>query len=179
MEYWRTCIECPRMQVSNLGNVRTTPEIISFGEVKKPFSRRLRPKKYGRYLYVNFNRRSYNVARLVANAFVSNPEHLDIVTFIDGNCYNVRDTNLRWSSRKDIMKHTLEQETYKRSRGRSISIVCEELGTKYPNVKHCLEDVERALNIHINYDTMLRHLKKSDSVCLLGIHFHKTDSKCS
>ena len=174
MEIWKTSDDCDKIQVSNFGEVRTKPELLDFGDDnKQPFSSKLKPRKYGRYLYVNFNGRSYSVARLVAKAFVPNPKNLPIVVFLDGNFCNLSYQNLKWSSRQDAMKQNLASSNYKRSRGKSISVFCDELNSEYDNVKTCLADVESKLGVHINYDTVLRHLRKSDDVCLQDVHFHK------
>lgn len=172
-EIWKTVEECNLIEVSNKGNVRTVPEIIKFGDAEQEFYQRLRPHKYGRYLYVNFNSKSYSIARLVATAFVPNPNKLTLVTFKDNDCYNLHADNLRWSSRSEAMTRCLQSSNYRRSRGKSIAICCEELDTQYLDVKSCLKDVNLKLGVDIKYDTLLRHLKKSEDVCVNGIHFHR------
>lgn len=66
------------------------------------------------YLYIKLGRRTTNVAihRLVAKAFIPNPDNLKEVDHIDGNKYNNCVDNLRWVNRSDNAYHlwTLKDE---------------------------------------------------------------------
>ena len=84
-------------QVSNLGNVK------SFTRIKK--GRLLKPGRYSNgYLFVHFakdtdkkgERHSYLIHRLVAQAFLPNPDGLPQVNHKDENKTNNRVDNLEW-----------------------------------------------------------------------------------
>lgn len=63
----------------------------------------------GKYLCVRLykNKIPYNkpVHRLVAEAFIPNPEHKEQVNHIDGNKLNNKISNLEWNTRSENMKH--------------------------------------------------------------------------
>ncbi len=60
------------------------------------------PKKTGivrGYRYISVGKRKYYIHKLVAAAFVQNPENKKVVIHIDGNLLNNNYENLRWASR--------------------------------------------------------------------------------
>lgn len=58
-------------------------------------------------LRLNHKKRSFRVHRLVAEAFVPNPNNLPEVNHIDGNKTNNKSTNLEWCSHRDNIEHAL------------------------------------------------------------------------
>lgn len=80
-------------QVSNLGNVRSSRRNII-----------LKQSKYSKYnqvnLYKNCVRRTFNVHRLVATAFLNNPNNYECINHIDENKRNNVVSNLEWCSKK-------------------------------------------------------------------------------
>lgn len=92
-------------QVSNLGNVRTL-NYKRTGEV-----RILRPgiQKRTGYLSVTLNKngtqKTKPVHRLVAEAFIPNPNNYKIINHIDGNKANNNVTNLEWCTHSHNNKH--------------------------------------------------------------------------
>ena len=80
-------------QVSNLGNIK------SFGYGKAIL---LKQFKDGKYLSVNLckdkKHKKYKVHRLVAEAFIPNPNNLPIINHKDENKYNNNVENLEWCS---------------------------------------------------------------------------------
>ena len=64
------------------------------------------------YVYVrlikNGKGQNFSVHRLVANAFVPNPNNLPIVHHIDGNRKNNSAENLQWCTQKENVAHCIE-----------------------------------------------------------------------
>lgn len=83
-------------QVSNLGNIRTL-------HYKKPYLRKLSKSKKG-YLRVNLSKdkkyKYYSVHRLVAEAFIPNPDNLPQINHKDEIRTNNRVDNLEWCTSK-------------------------------------------------------------------------------
>jgi hypothetical protein len=97
MEEWRDVKNSPRYEVSNLGNVRHK----SRKNILKP---RKDEKNYGYICYEvhladeTGKQRNQKIHRLVAEAFIPNPENKPKVDHIDRNPANNRADNLRWTT---------------------------------------------------------------------------------
>lgn len=69
----------------------------------------IRLNGYKQYrLSKNGEKQNFYAHRLVAEAFIPNPENLPIVNHIDGNKLNNNVTNLEWTSYSDNSKHAYE-----------------------------------------------------------------------
>lgn len=101
-------------QVSNLGRVRGLDRIVN-GKGNKPhfkkgriLAQRVRSKKY-QYLSVNLSKDdkliTYALHRLVAIAFIPNPENKPQVNHIDENRLNNCVDNLEWVTNYENMHH--------------------------------------------------------------------------
>jgi hypothetical protein len=104
-------------EVSNLGNVRTIEHYTKHGRSKMKVLGKLLKKqcdKQNRYLYVslckNGKRQKCSVHRLVAQAFIPNPENKRCVDHIDGSRDNNCEYNLRWCSHKENMNFPIAKE---------------------------------------------------------------------
>ena len=173
VEIWKTTSVSSDIEVSNLGNVRRKEQHINIGDKISIFPPQLlKPFQYGRYLCVNFNNKTYSIHRLVAEAFIPNPENLPTVVHKDNNTFHNEATNLQWSTRSDNMKNCRNSESYRKSSGRSIKILCVSSGVQYSNIKSVVEEL-RKQNIDVNYDTFLRHIKKNGSFEVNNIKFTK------
>lgn len=68
----------------------------------------LKPYKRSRCLSIDLSIdgqiKRYQISRLVANAFIPNPEHLPIVSHIDGDSFNNEASNLKWSTHDKVLK---------------------------------------------------------------------------
>lgn len=140
-----------KYQVSDEGQVRN----VETGHILRP------GKKPGGYLFVgladhrvgNGRRKKYhNVHRLVAIAFLDNPDNKSDIDHIDGDKTNNNLSNLRWCTRKEnvhnpvtfvrVKKHIDElnakPETHKRLRSlveqQRIQVRCVETGVVYPSM---------------------------------------------
>lgn len=96
MEIWKDIEAYPGYQVSNQGRVRT-----SEGEILKIYIRDPYNCVYLRKPYKHIE----NIHRLVALAFIPNPENKRTVNHIDGDTHNNSIENLEWTTQSENLKH--------------------------------------------------------------------------
>lgn len=97
------------------------------------------------FLYKNGKVARRRVHRLVAKAFLPNPDNKPIVNHKDGNKQNNHVNNLEWATISENNKHAYK-ELHRRLSGcadHSRPVVCVETGVRYSMVK----DAERALGV--------------------------------
>lgn len=104
MEIWKEVEGTEgKIQVSNEGRVRSllrgTPYILKTQTDNKGYLR-LR-------VTVNREKLSFKVHRIVAKAFIPNPDNLPQVNHIDGNKHNNAVSNLEWISNYDNAQHAI------------------------------------------------------------------------
>jgi len=85
----------------------------SNGNVYGPKSKRKPVPGSNGYLYVNTARGRYSVHRLVAKAFITNPDNKDQVAHWDGDRTNNQVANLRWASASENCKDKRRHGTNK------------------------------------------------------------------
>lgn len=102
MEEWKTIKDFLNYEVSDFGQVRNTN-----GKVLKQMKNRS-----GRFV-VDLGRqcRAKHVSRLVAQAFVLNPENKPEVDHINRDCSDNRASNLRWVTRSENIQNTRDKGT--------------------------------------------------------------------
>lgn len=110
-EEWKSCINYPYYEVSNMGNVRSTDKPVNSrgGSIAIKKGKVLALAKSNGYLTVNLpienTYRTVGVHTLVAIAFVPNPNNLPIPNHKDGDKHNNQFTNLEWVTYSQNMYH--------------------------------------------------------------------------
>lgn len=95
MEEWKVCEEHTNYSVSNLGNVKNN-------KTGRILARRINSG----YDYLCFPEgKQYLTHRLVATAFIPNPDNLPNIDHIDRNPYNNRLENLRWITQSNNIRN--------------------------------------------------------------------------
>lgn len=86
METWKIIADCNKYLISN------------FGRVMNLRTKRILSPSQGIYKMVLLRYQSYYIHRLVAKAFIDNPENKPCVDHINGDKHNNHVENLRWST---------------------------------------------------------------------------------
>ena len=127
---WKTIQAEPEYEVSNTGDVRNR---------KTNHVKSIRLDRYG-YKRVTLypSGKTYSIHRLVALAFIDNPNKLKTVNHINGNKFDNSVANLEWLSFSDNSKHA----------HRTGLVNLDVKGTKNPMSKFTEEDIKeiRVLN---------------------------------
>jgi hypothetical protein len=119
VEEWREVIDNPNYQVSNTGRVRRN------GHNKDKAVRVANDGYLKTDLYMDGKRKTKRINRIVAQAFIPNPENKPEVNHKDGNKLNNNVSNLEWNTKPENVKHAWENGLAKPSHGM--------LGKKNPN----------------------------------------------
>ena len=104
-EIWKRIPQSDKFyEVSNLGNVRN-------GTTKKILSPRPTPTGYLRvHISVGNGRKDFYIHRLVAEAFIPNPNNYQVVNHLDNNPANNHANNLEWVTQKQNVAYAQSQD---------------------------------------------------------------------
>lgn len=122
-------------EVSNLGRVRRIAQTVTRknpwgGMSKYAFGEKmLALTEDGRGYYMI--RGKIRVHRLVAEAFIPNPENKPFVNHIDGDGYNNRVDNLEWCTAKENSIHA----AYTLNTVKKMPVICVETNETFPSIR--------------------------------------------
>ena len=126
-EIWKDVVGYENIyEVSNLGRIRTNKNKTTYTErhgirhwkqriIKQKFQQRCRSELFDPrvILWKDGKEKTFLVSRLVAIAFISNPNNLPQVNHIDGNPTNNNIKNLEWCDAKYNVDHAFDNELIK------------------------------------------------------------------
>lgn len=114
---WRNVPEIDYLQVSNMGKVRQLPHttLTSSSGIYHHKKKELNSTICNGYPRIKFHSKRYSVHRLVAMAFIPNPENKPEVNHIDGNKTNNNVGNLEWVTHSENVKHAVRTGLWKPS----------------------------------------------------------------
>lgn len=127
MEIWKDIAGYEGYQISNHGRVKSHYKT---ARILKPYL------NTDGYLNIDIKKKQYKVHRLVAEAFIPNPENLPQVNHKDENKTNNNVTNLEWCTAE-----------YNINYSHSKQIICIETGQTYSSIK----DAALQLNLNSSY----------------------------
>lgn len=118
-EIWRPVVGYEGCyEISNLGNMRSLTRTVMRGGLLaliQGLPLRLKVNKSG-YLYVNISKvsksKTFVVHRIVAKAFLPNPQNLPVVNHVDFNVKNNAASNLEWCSVGDNVRHAIHNNRF-------------------------------------------------------------------
>lgn len=160
-EIWKDVVGFEGLyQVSNFGNVRSVTRFITRSDGKTYLKKRKQLKSFVTnkgYEYVmlnDFNSKQHlkTVHRLVAQAFVDNPDNLPIVNHKDENKLNNAATNLEWCTQSYNMTYNqVNRRVSSKLKGRqahnAVRVIDESTGVIYSSKQQCAKQCKLRWNV--------------------------------
>jgi len=142
-EIWKQIEDCPKYEVSNLGNVRSAAYWCNYDNGYKEYHEATLlipiPESNGT-IYVNFESRHLAVHLLVARAFLKEPSVPSFVQFIDGDVSNCSAENLQYVTVSDFTKKQIAEGNRKAPQPyKGKSIICLETKETFESIKSLCE----------------------------------------
>lgn len=141
-EIWKDIENWKGYQVSNLGNVRSFRERGGHHILKEPHQIAFQHNNPRGYLTVGLGKGNVKacVHRLVASAFIPNPENKPQVNHKDGNKHNNHVSNLEWVTHQENIIHAFRVLHPGIRKGRDCywskkAVICEETGERFASLK--------------------------------------------
>lgn len=135
-EIWKPIEEYERLyEVSNLGNVKSLPRN---GTIKKAKLLRVNVKKSG-YVNVvltkNNKKKTFRLHRLVAKAFIPNPQNKPQVNHKNGIKTDNTASNLEWATSSENVRHKYNVLGYNNKPVNPKPVICIDTGDIYGSIK--------------------------------------------
>jgi hypothetical protein len=156
-------------QISDTGEVKSLPKswrtcenLVAIRKEKLLSKQLTRKDDKGYYtvrLYKGNTWKTHKIHRLVAEAFISNPDSKPCVNHKDGNKLNNYCTNLEWTTIKENVNHAWDTGLCKvhSKIWNSIEVVCTKTGKVYPSI------LQAANSINMKEGTLRKKLKSGTS----------------
>ena len=127
-EVWKKTFESDSYEVSSLGRVRSVDRVVKqtnqAGEYTRIMrGRLLKPQPNGRgYVFVWVHGKQITVHKLVATAFIENPNQLPQVNHKDGDKTNNAADNLEWVDNSGNQQHALATGLMRKALGEAVGV---------------------------------------------------------
>lgn len=173
-------------QVSNLGRVKTlerqmpfnidkSKNIIKKEKILKPGKRGIKRNYLSVVLRKNSKQTNKYVHRLVAEAFIPNPNNYKEVNHIDENTFNNCEKNLEWCNTKYNINYG--ERTQKATKKLSKAVIQYDLQSKF--IKEWCSIRNASRNLNINIGTIIRCCKGEFKTAGGYIwKYKRSDNKC-
>lgn len=121
-EIWKTIEDYPDYMISSMGRVKSIERVDCYGRHRKEKIIKLNKNRDG-YLIVHLygieREKHYSVHRLVAQAFIPNPDNKPNIDHINTDRTDNRVENLRWVTQKENCNNLLSIEKYSKNNAKA------------------------------------------------------------